>query len=627
MVRRLSLVGGYVSALLALVVFWWLQQEGLLATTPYWLLVLFLAVSCAGDAIGRLLQRRWPESVGWTRVRLAAAASTTALVLYATGWGSMLIVGFAVGATQVLGRSSRPDWRWSYGCSLVAIVSGEAAVEMGIAPTLIEVRLAHAVAFVGVLCLAVVMWILGEALSTAQLNHELVLEREESLIRQATTDSLTGLPNRALFNDRLEQALLRRGRVGGYVAVMVVDLDGFKNVNDSLGHLAGDDLLIAVAERFRVQLRGFDTIARLGGDEFAIVVDDLDAPDQAGRVAQRVLGALAEPLELPHRAVSVGASIGISLASSTEAEPGLLLSQADAAMYRAKREGKGCFRVFEAAMQTAAFERMDLEQELRTAISSGQIISHYQSIIDTRTGQVTAFEALARWPHPTRGFVGPNTFIPLAEEAGLIVELGNAVLVEACHQAHHWQVSFPELFPSVSVNVSRLQLAEPGFVDQVMRALAGAELQPSSLTLEVTESVLARDPGRVLATLSELRRTGIRVAIDDFGTGYSSFAALADLPIDTLKIDKRFIDNLTRDREGRGFVKAILELAQTLDLQTIAEGVERADQREALLELGCSQVQGYLFSRPIPSALTHDYLRQGDSGGLVEVGLALPAAR
>ncbi len=608
MVRRLSAAGGYIAAGLALIIFWWLQRHGLLASTPYWLLVVFLAVSCAADVTGRLLQRRWPGSVRCDRARLATAAATTTLVLYATGWGSVLIIGFAVGATQVLGQSARPDWRWAYGCDLVAIALGEAAVQLGIAPSLIGIRLAHAVAFAGAVCLAVVLWILGEALLSAQRNEQLALEREERLVTQATTDALTGLANRTLFGDRLNHALMRRQPVGGCVAVMIVDLDGFKNVNDSLGHDAGDRLLIAVADRFRRLLRGFDTIARLGGDEFAILVDDLDTAGQPQRVAQRVLDALVTPLPLANRTVAIGASIGIAFADQPATKADELLSHADAAMYRAKREGKGCYRVFEAGMHAAAVERMNLEQALRAAIHAGELTVYYQPIIDTRTGQISSLEALARWRHPTRGLISPGTFIPLAEESGMIIDLGHTVLLEACRQTRQWHTNFAHLQPGISVNVSRLQLAHPSFHHHVADALNEANLEPSTLTVEVTESVLAAEFAPVLATLDKLRQTGIRVAIDDFGTGYSSLAALGELPIDIIKIDKRFIDHLTRDRQGRGFVNAILELARTLQVETIAEGVEDEQQLSALSDLGCTHVQGYLYSPPIPADQTHNYL-------------------
>ncbi|MGH9078524.1 MAG: putative bifunctional diguanylate cyclase/phosphodiesterase [Acidimicrobiales bacterium] len=436
---------------------------------------------------------------------------------------------------------------------------------------------------------------------------------EDAIRHQAMHDPLTGLPNRALFNDRLAHALRRRSHIAGYVAVMIVDLDAFKVVNDSLGHRAGDELLAAVATRFTSSLRGFDTVARLGGDEFAILFDALEAPAQAGRVAQRVLDSLMEPLVLPDREVAIGASVGIALTDQADAGTDRLLADADAAMYRAKREGKGCYRVFEAAMHTASVERMTLEQELRSAIRDGALTVHYQPIVDTATGRPTSFEALARWEHPTRGFVPPDKFIPLAEESGLILDLGWAVLLEACRQAQLWAEWFPGIARRVSVNASRLQLADPRFADQVADALARADLAPSSLVVEVTESVLASESGRVITSLDSLRRSGVRVAIDDFGTGYSSFAALADLPIDILKIDKRFVDNLLKDDQGQGFVNAIMQIANTLNLETTAEGVEEPEQYASLAALGCTNIQGYLFSRPIAADQVRGYLT--DNGG------------
>jgi diguanylate cyclase (GGDEF)-like protein/PAS domain S-box-containing protein len=431
---------------------------------------------------------------------------------------------------------------------------------------------------------------------------------EEAIRHQAMHDPLTGLPNRTLFNDRLAHALLRRSRYGGFVGVMIVDLDGFKNVNDSLGHITGDALLIAVARRLQASLRGFDTIARLGGDEFAVLIDDLDAPNQAGLVAQRILDALGDPMQLPDREVAIGASIGIAFADGPDTASDLLLSHADAAMYRAKREGKGCYRVFEAAMHTAAVQRMNLEQRLRSAISSNSLTVHYQPVIDALTGDVTSFEALARWPNDGEGSIPPDTFIPIAEESGLIFELGHTVLLTACRQIAELRDSFSHQNLKVSVNVSPLQFTSPSFVDQVYEALQTHRLEPSALILEVTESVLSHDSGRVISALDRLRSMGVLVAIDDFGTGYSSLATLAELPIDILKIDKRFIDNLMRDAQGRGFVSAILQLAQTLDLVTVAEGVEASAQASALTELGCTQVQGYLYAKPMPADQLGAYL-------------------
>jgi len=463
-----------------------------------------------------------------------------------------------------------------------------------------------------------------ESVAGIVLSSTIRFGAEDAIRHQAMHDPLTGLPNRALFNDRLEHALDRQARAAGCVAVMIVDLDGFKNVNDSLGHLTGDALLIAVAERFASSLRGFDTIARLGGDEFAILFDELHAADQAGRVAQRVLDSLVKPLPLPDREVAIGASVGIAVTDRSDTRADRLLADADAAMYRAKREGKGCYRVFEAAMHTAAVERMTLEQELRIAIRNSGLTVHYQPIVDTNSGHVVSFEALARWPHPSRGFVPPNTFIPLAEESGLIIDIGHAVLLDACAQARQWHARLPGLRPSISVNASRLQLANPNFIEHVMDAIGRADLEPASLIVEVTESILASESGNLIATLDELRRMGVRVAIDDFGTGYSSFAALAELPIDILKIDKRFIDNLVYDAQGRGFVNAIMQLAHTLHLETTAEGVEEQEQREALALLGCTHVQGYLLARPMSGEQTHDFLAQ--NAGIAGSGHGQPTA-
>ena len=439
-----------------------------------------------------------------------------------------------------------------------------------------------------------------EGVSSIVLSAMVRFRAEDAIRHQAMHDPLTGLSNRALFNDRLEHALVRRTRVDGYVGVMIVDLDGFKNINDSLGHLAGDALLIAVADRFRTTLREPDTIARLGGDEFAILVEDLVSTDQAGDVAQRVLDALVEPLPVSEQEVAIGASVGIAITSRPDTRADRLLSDADAAMYQAKRAGKGCYRVFEAAMHAAAVDRMSLEQDLRTAIRDRALTVSFQPIVRVGTGDVTSFEALARWQHPTKGLIPPRRFIALAEDSGLIIDLGRAVLLEACQQARRWRSGPHGARTTVSVNASRLQLAHPEFIEHVTDALARADLEPSSLVVEVTESVLASESRNTIETLDELRRMGVRISIDDFGTGYSSFAALADLPIDIIKIDKRFVDHLLSDDQGRGFVTAIMLLATTLHLETTAEGVELPEQYEALAELGCTHIQGYLYSRPVP---------------------------
>jgi predicted signal transduction protein with EAL and GGDEF domain len=325
-------------------------------------------------------------------------------------------------------------------------------------------------------------------------------------------------------------------------------------------------------------------------------------------VAARLLNSLQSPIILAEREVAIGASIGIAIAEQTDDAAHRLLAHADAAMYRAKREGKGCYRVFEQSMVAAAKQRLELEQDLRAAVSERAITAHYQPIINIHTNRATGFEALARWQHPLRGRIPPDVFIPIAEETNLILEIGRQILAQACEQITRWRREYPDLDLDLAINVSQLQLAHPSLANDIGRTLERAGLPPTALVLEITESALANDSGRAINTLDQLRRTGIRVAIDDFGTGYSSFAALAELPIDILKIDKRFIDNLTQHHQGRGFVNAIIELARTLDLETVAEGVEHPEQCQALRELGGTHLQGYIHSPPLTPAEADEYL-------------------
>jgi diguanylate cyclase (GGDEF)-like protein/PAS domain S-box-containing protein len=439
--------------------------------------------------------------------------------------------------------------------------------------------------------------VVGRVWSFRDVTEHLRLQRE--LSHQALHDHLTDLANRTLLGDRINQALRRTARTGELVAVIVVDLDGFKTINDSLGHSVGDSLLVAVADRFRRILRDFDTIARIGGDEFAMLVDGLDTPESVGRIGRRILDALTDPVEAHGRRFAISASVGIAVGSDPGRTPDELVGNADVAMYRAKRDGKNCYRIFDTSMQVMAMERLDLEQAFRDAVSSRSLTVEYQPVVATDTGHVVSFEALARWRSPDRGDVAPDVFIPLAEEIGLILDLGRWVLFEACHQARIWRTTFPDISPTVAVNVSRLQLVDPGFINDVASALAEADLDPSSLTIEITESILSADPVYVIGVLEKVRNCGVRIAVDDFGTGYSSLAALAELPADTLKIDKRFIDNLLRNDHGRRFVETIIQLARSLGLDTVAEGVERPDQHDMLRTLGCDYIQGFLFAQPL----------------------------
>ena len=432
---------------------------------------------------------------------------------------------------------------------------------------------------------------------------------EDELRHQAFHDSLTNLANRALFFDRAGHALRRLDRGEPGLAVLILDLDGFKTVNDSLGHAAGDTLLVAVAARLQTALRPTDTAARLGGDEFAILVEDAATPEAALAVAERVLESLARPLAVASKELFVYASIGVAWTAGDELDAGALVRNADAAMYRAKAEGKGCARLFEPAMHTASLERLELETDLRRAVAAGEFVLHYQPVVSARDGQVVSFEALVRWQHPTRGLIEPEEFIPLTEENGLIVDIGRWVLTEACRQARAWQLHHHDDTLSVAVNLSARQLAEIGLVHDVARAVAASGLQPGCLTLEITESVLIADPDRAVARLRQLKAFGVRLAIDDFGTGYSSLSSLQHLPVDALKIDKTFVDGVAAGPEATGLVEAIMRLAGTLALETVAEGVERPEQLQSLQELGCAQIQGFYFSRPLSADDVETFLR------------------
>jgi diguanylate cyclase (GGDEF)-like protein len=429
--------------------------------------------------------------------------------------------------------------------------------------------------------------------------------RVDAMLHQALHDALTGLPNRALFTDRLQHALTQGRRRGTACAVIFLDLDRFKTVNDSLGHAAGDELLVAVARRIDDSLRSADTAARLGGDEFAVLLEDLSSTDEAVLVADRIGAALSAPVVVQGREVFVKASVGIAVGRAGASE---LLRQADVAMYRAKAEGKGRARVFEEAMQAEVVERLELEGELLRAIERDEIDVHYQPVIALDGHTLAGFEALARWTHPSRGLVPPPQFIPLAEENGSIVALGRQILRTACRQAARWLEEFPAAAASgqpriMSVNLSGRQLEDPNIVADVAAALEDSGLPASALVLEITETVLMHDTEATIARLTALKALGVRLAVDDFGTGYSSLRYLRRFPIDILKMAKPFVDGLDAgDDEGRALARAIVELATSLKLACIAEGIEAGAQATVLHELGCGLGQGYHFARPMEAA-------------------------
>ncbi len=430
---------------------------------------------------------------------------------------------------------------------------------------------------------------------------------EEQLSHQAFHDSLTRLPNRALFQERLGHALARSRRVGSVVAVLFLDLDNFKIVNDSLGHEAGDCLLLTVAERLSACVRPGDTVARLGGDEFTLLLEDLDDTTQATDLAERIAAALSVPLLVSGREVFTTASLGIACESGASLDasrtPDDLVRDADTAMYRAKTEGKSRAVVFDARMNAQAVNRLELEMDLRRALEKEEFRVFYQPIVSLETRRVCEVEALVRWEHPVRGLVPPGDFIPLAEETGLIVPLGLWVLREACTQIRAWQEASRSGRPlRLSVNVSARQLQQPDLVAQVAEVLEETGLAPGCLKLEITESVMMLDADDTIPRLHALRALGICLAVDDFGTGYSSMAYLSSLPIDTLKIDRSFVSKMGRSDDDAAIVRAIVTLAKTLNLQITCEGIETPAQLAQLCALDCDQGQGYHFSRPLPAA-------------------------
>jgi diguanylate cyclase (GGDEF)-like protein/PAS domain S-box-containing protein len=430
---------------------------------------------------------------------------------------------------------------------------------------------------------------------------------EAELEHQAFHDSLTGLANRALFSNRVTHALERGVRRQNLFAVLLIDLDDFKTVNDSLGHAAGDELLTIVARRLESCLRPEDTCARLGGDEFAILVESIASPDAAAVVARRILETLGTPVRVLGSDVAVHGSVGIALGAGEQTASEILRS-ADLAMYSAKNEGKSRFALYEPSMHEHVLERLSLKADLQRAVVDEEFDVHYQPIVALQTGAIVAVEALVRWRHPERGLVYPDDFIGLAEETGLILPLGRFVLDSACHEVRRWRMQgLRDL--GVSVNISARQLASPGLAGEVTTALRRAGLEASALTLEITESMLL-DSHAVGWRLAELKALGVRVAIDDFGTGYSSLNYLRRFPVDVLKIAKPFVDQVCADAGQERLADAILRLGGTLGLDTVAEGIEDAGQRERLRRLGCRYGQGYFFSPPLPADELDGLLRQ-----------------
>ena len=415
---------------------------------------------------------------------------------------------------------------------------------------------------------------------------------------QLLHDALTGLPNRTLLVDRVRGALATAD--GRMIGVLFVDIDGFKQVNDTSGHGVGDDLLRSVAERLQAVTRPTDTCARVGGDEFGVLLTGLDTPNQALQAAERFRDAINTPMIVAGRSVDLSASIGVAVGTRA-ATPDDLLRNADMAMYAGKRSGKGRAKLYEPAMHAALLREAELDADLRRAIADEEFVLHYQPIVHLGDGTIEGFEALVRWDHPTRGQLPPAEFIDRIEETGLVVSLGSWVVRDACRQLAAWDSLSPDRALRVSVNVSARQLQDDAFVHVVGAALEDSGLDPGRLTLEITEGSVMQGSWQHVSRLHALRGIGVKLAIDDFGTGYSALSYLRRLPVDVIKIDKSFVDGVLRGPEDRAIAAAVVTLARSLNLSTVAEGIETAGQRDVLADLGCDRGQGYLYSRPLPA--------------------------
>ncbi|MGT2511497.1 putative bifunctional diguanylate cyclase/phosphodiesterase [Cupriavidus basilensis] len=549
------------------------MSPGIRYIPSLFILSIVVAVLASGTALWIAFNLR-RESI-WVRPLRAGAAVIMGVAIVGMHYTGMAAAEFPLGSICGAARDGM-DTGW---LAVVIIVVTLAVLAIALITSVLDVRMEARTAML--------------ALSLAEANQELTY--------LALHDNLTKLPNRVLLEDRLDRAIQEAAQKNTRFALMFMDLDGFKAVNDAYGHPVGDQLLVEVARRIVATVRAQDTIARLGGDEFVLLAS-VGEPEDAATLAEKVLTAIREPFQVTGRELRVSTSIGIAMYPGDGTLQHDLLTNADAAMYHAKALGRNTICFFEASMNANVHEQLQLVQDLRLALERGELILQYQPKLTAPSGPVVGVEALVRWVHPTRGLIAPDQFIPQAEKTGLIVPMGNWILDEACRQMREWRdAGHPHW--TVAVNLSALQFRHASLIKTVRDTLARHALEPGCLTLEVTESTAMRDADASLQILKQLHDMGVRISIDDFGTGYSSLLYLKRLPASELKIDRGFIRDLTRDTEDAAIVSAIVALGRTLNLDIVAEGVETAKQQDFLTRLGCDSLQGFLLGRPMSAEM------------------------
>jgi diguanylate cyclase (GGDEF)-like protein len=575
-----------------------LRHLGLVARLSIWA---YLAVLVLAPALSFLVEPWRDKGPGSIRihVRFAIHIAAVTIVIYMTGWGPVLLMTYAFVVLEDMEACGAAVWRAMMVWSLAGITVGQVLVWEGWAPSFLDRSQGLGVGILGVIALAMVIRMAG----ATGLKKE---HAEELLGHQVLHDMLTGLPNRSCFYDRTDQAMRQGARDGSNSAVMLFDLDRFKEINDTLGHKYGDRVLSEVGPRIHKILRDADTVARLGGDEFCVLLPRVDGLSDAFEVAQRIIAALGEPLEIDGMVLGIEASCGIAMAPDDGDNADLLLQRADVAMYVAKGSNVNVV-AYTDELNVNTPGRLTLLGDLRTAIAEDQLLLHYQPKANLETGATQGVEALVRWQHPTLGLLPPGEFIPVAEHTGLIKPLTTWVLTTALSQCRKWldethTRGWPEL--SMAINVSTRSLLDDGFPDEVEAALDRWDIPAHLLELEITESAIMTDPLRARRLLTELAELGVRIAIDDFGTGYSSLAYLKDLPVNQLKIDQSFVQHMHEDLNDAIIVRSVVDLGHNLGLQIVAEGVEDRATWDQLAQLGCDDAQGYFLAKPMaPGAL------------------------